>query len=348
MEDLSASLRARALSDVAPASAVDSTQLETGFMRSPRSRTCAASLVGALGVAGIVRCAVRGLHAPPGCAPGLQLAVFWSLAPGFGTVMFAGYGFLKMNGAFTVYALLERSCASLAWLWCCFGCATYFRLINARYHGCLGGESVVLHTFAVVVCLMCLLLLPLVVVYCDLQHRERLRDPKESALLWDQVTAGLRTLDEVPSQYRALPKNVHLPPEFACGVGSTKGNNCWISSLVQLVRGAPDAGFLHDAECASIRDQGVHAGVWAASPDHIAAGIEAIEMVCHALQCEHVPNVVILAGLRADLRQEVLSNPANRTVCMFNPVGMHFDPLWPAPGLTAEAGWHVELPLLQS
>merc|ERR1712232_662843 len=110
----------------------------------------------------------------------------------------------------------------------------------------------------------------------------------------DQVTSGLRILDEAPLQYRALPKNVHLPPQFTCGVGSTKGNNCWISSLVQLVRGAPEMGFLHDADCASIRDQGVQAGIWAASPAHITAGLEAIEMVCHALKCHDAPNVVIL------------------------------------------------------
>jgi len=261
-----------------------------------------------------------------------------------GFVLTAAVAFLKQNGAFAVYAFVERWCGFFMWLWCYFGCVTYLRILaNPDPDGdCLSGLASAYYVL-VSGSVLLLVILPCAVMYFDLEHSEQLRDPARSTQLWHEVTGGARMCEEAHHIYRALPHNVSLPPGFRCGVGSTSDNNCFISSLVQLLRGAPEAGPLHTTECAQIRRLGVQAGVWRGPPAHIEADHDAVALVCQALQHDAVPSVVVFAGLHADLRQEVPGAAGARTLHLFNPVGMHFDPLWPDG-----SGEEYELPLVMA
>eukprot|EP00928_Gymnodinium_smaydae_P045875 TRINITY_DN30537_c0_g1_i1.p1 TRINITY_DN30537_c0_g1~~TRINITY_DN30537_c0_g1_i1.p1 ORF type:complete len:371 (+),score=45.41 TRINITY_DN30537_c0_g1_i1:161-1273(+) len=342
-----------------PHLSLDSTALETGYLRAPSSRRCASTLVATLGTLGTVWSTWFGIDAlvsrghHDGSPLDTRLLLFWGGAAVIGFVLLCAYLFLKTNGAFAVYALIERVCVTLMWFWAWLGCSCYVEILR-RQGGMLNVLGVVRAVLAACGLFLCVLLVPAIVGYYDWRHRERLRDPDSSAKLWGEMTGGLDDVYEASASlessggqtYRVLPANVKLPRSFRCGVGSARGHNCWISSLVQLLRGFPESGIRHDAECAEIREQGVAAGVWRPSPDHITAGPEEVQVVVNALGLDEVPTVVILAGLQADMRQEVPGMPGSGTIYLFNPVGVHFDPLWPGDEPPFASGASYEMPLI--
>lgn len=290
-------------------------------------RLTTASIHCVLGIVGILVVTTSGL-VNPACELCTELTVFWSCLGVFGIIYITLLALIYFAEHFAQYprqdaiaatVCIDRSCALGLWLWIDFGCITYIRTVSKP--ACWISDAVTFNYWIVIVLGVCVIFTPVLVYSLDLATR--------------RARSGARDVDleltycERNRIYRDLPNSVVAPPGFRCGVASMAGSNCWISSLVQLLRGTPANGPVHDMECMKIRKIGVAAGAWPSSPIDIEATSEAVEMVCSAIDHQPVPNVVVFAGSHATLRQDIMSSPDAPTVHMFNPHGQHYDPLWP-------------------
>ena len=127
--------------------------------------------------------------------------------------------------------------------------------------------------------------------------------------------------------------NAAVPGGFSRGKGSMAGNNCFISSVAQALLGLASAGEEHDKFCAQIRRAGM-GDLWGAN-NFILASAETLAFISdqvlgpgHAvfltLHSSHDgSNVVHIESGCSDTR-------AQKSIHIFNPTGVHFDPLWPA------------------
>lgn len=280
---------------------------------------------------------------PHSCKRGQELYAFW-----FGSCVFGGMHFTfyvlalacdrfrmqghQSNGVVqwlgVVFHNVLRSIALLGWCWTLYGVIAYARTVDMIPRTCFVFGSFGFH-IGIALALMSSLILAPSMVWAFGEAPAWM----EAAAV--EMTSLARDLDllEKGSEEDKLrvirSANIREPPGFTRGMGSVVGNNCWISSLLQLLREAPASGLEHDEECAFVRELGVAAGVWPVSPEHIEAGPEAVGLVCQYVQRALPPTVIIFAGRHGDLRQDVCSVEGAPCVHMFNPLGRHFDPLWP-------------------
>lgn len=310
-------------------------------VRSTRSRYC----VGACVLAQSVCAASVFAFAPAGCALGTQFTLFWASAVVLTAIYVLSRAFICCVERYAQYPrrdaardtiCWERVCAFSSYLWACVGLALY--LTTTWHERCwVKGSSILAVCF-----LLTAIIMPVTMVYFDRFYSAHLLDIESEAREWQCSRTELSEVAQTRIDGSPLLDDFSPPIGFRRGVGSSDGNNCWISSLVQLLRGAPARGFEHEAECGKIRRFGVSIGAWAAGSTHIDADSDAVEAVCRVVQ-KPVPNVVIFAGPRGEMCQDIPSTPGAPIVFMFNARGLHYDPLWPVGG-AALAGDTRETP----
>ena len=126
--------------------------------------------------------------------------------------------------------------------------------------------------------------------------------------------------------------NAAVPAGVTRGQGSMRGSSCFISSVVQTLTGVAGAGDEHEQLCAQIRHAGRN-NLWSTS-NFIEASAETLGFIAgHVLGPGH--SVVLNLYSSHDgsnVTHITCGEPAGRSqlkIHMFNPTGVHFDPLWP-------------------
>lgn len=139
-------------------------------------------------------------------------------------------------------------------------------------------------------------------------------------------------VDRKEVDLKGMVANSRVPSGFERGAGSTKGNNCFISSVVQCLRGAAASGFDHEEECAALRRAG-SGNVWGerdfivASPETLLFVATAVlgqegDVTCTIYSAHDGSNVTVVRT------GHVGDHARAHDISLFNPVGVHFDPLW--------------------
>lgn len=127
--------------------------------------------------------------------------------------------------------------------------------------------------------------------------------------------------------------NARVPNGYQRGRGSMQGNNCWISSVMQCLRGCSEQGPSHLAECAKIRTAGIDA-LWGPRNFVEANHMNLAFVADHVLGPGHTVVCDLFSGHDGRMRGQIRSgcgrndDPTTHIIHVFNPTGVHFDPLW--------------------
>jgi hypothetical protein len=142
-------------------------------------------------------------------------------------------------------------------------------------------------------------------------------------------------VDRKEADLQGMVADAHPPPGFLRGRGSAAGNNCLISSIAQALLGTGDQSQGHIDVCANIRRRG--AGLFWDERSFIEASEAALAFICDCLM-EGFPiiHMTLHCGHDGGNCQEVRAEGAvregpPRAIHLYNPVGVHFDPLFPLP-----------------
>jgi hypothetical protein len=132
---------------------------------------------------------------------------------------------------------------------------------------------------------------------------------------------------------KGMVKHAAVPTGFKCGVGSPTGNNCYISSVCQCLQGAPQEGPLHEELCRKIRAAGL-GPLWKEA-NYIEASPETLQFIAnHILGPSCSVTCWLYSGFdggnEANIACGPVGNSQHHVIHLFNPVGVHFDPLWKA------------------
>ena len=125
------------------------------------------------------------------------------------------------------------------------------------------------------------------------------------------------------------------PVGFEAGYATGNGNNCLISTPLQLVTGRREVGprATHDKRCASVRAVGAARGVWPGDGSYLTACCAAVREVCRQAEVrgtDRPARVVLYSGDdHAQIVQVVRSDHGSGEVSGYNPGNVHFVPLWP-------------------
>ena len=143
----------------------------------------------------------------------------------------------------------------------------------------------------------------------------------------------MQLVDRKEIDVRGMVANSRPPDGFLRGCGSMAGNNCFISSVVQALAGVGDSGQEHDSLCADIRRRG--AGVFWDEKSFVTASESALAFICDCAIPDAFPrvHVTLYSGHDGGHRQEICTEGAARQgplrhIHIYNPVGVHFDPLF--------------------
>lgn len=135
--------------------------------------------------------------------------------------------------------------------------------------------------------------------------------------------------------------NAAIPTGFKRGRGSMRGNNCFISSVVQALTGVSGGGDEHDQLCAQIRQAGT-GKLWSGS-NFIEASAVTLEFITEqVLGSGHLVLLNLYSSYDgSNVSQIPCGAPGRHTqhqIHVLNPTGVHFDPLWPIASLPACEG----------
>lgn len=138
-------------------------------------------------------------------------------------------------------------------------------------------------------------------------------------------------VDRKEVDLRGMVRHAGTPAGFERGVGSPSGNNCFISSVCQSIQGAHAEGSEHEALCRQIRAAGV--GIHWQEQNYIEASSETLQFVAqHLLGPDCSVECWVYASFDgSNITSLDCGHPGNGQhleIHLFNPVGVHFDPLW--------------------
>ena len=142
-------------------------------------------------------------------------------------------------------------------------------------------------------------------------------------------------VDRKEADLQGMVADAHPPPGFLRGRGSAAGNNCLISSIAQALPGTGDQSQGHIDVCANIRRRG--AGFFWDERSFIEASEAALAFICDCLMEGFlIIHMTLHCGHDGGNFQEVRTEGAvreglPRAIHLYNPVGVHFDPLFPLP-----------------
>jgi hypothetical protein len=152
-----------------------------------------------------------------------------------------------------------------------------------------------------------------------------------AAGFWHEYLMGLNDRKEI--DLGGMVANNRVPAGFVRGRGSMQGNNCFISSVMQALVGKELRGPEHDEACAQIRRAGL-GQLWRAN-NFIEAIPSTLSFVTRHVFGEDRSVMCHLYSSRDGTTLEDVAcgecsagEGPQHHIHMFNPTGVHFDPLW--------------------